>query len=169
MNAEKLIVVSVYQSSLRLSLHTFLFELRDNRRYVTWHERLLFLLVSYLFVIKNAGFIYVSNTQSGMLESPRVKVTFKAEPKTPKPSASNITIKNNKGKSDTVIVKELKKSDVVKLYSSSGKYQSSKTSTSSTATITVKQLGKGSGSVYVTVTRPGMNESDKVKKTYKAE
>lgn len=118
---------------------------------------------------KNAGFIYVSNTKSGMLESSRVKVSFKAEPKTPKPSASNITIKNNKGKSDTVIVKGLKKSDVVKLYSSSGKYLSSKTSTSSSATIAVKQLGKGSGSVYVTVTRPGMNESDKVKKTYKAE
>ena len=118
---------------------------------------------------KNAGFIYVSNTRSGMLESSRVKVSFKAEPKTPKPSASNITIKNNKGKSDTVIVKGLKKSDVVKLYSSSGKYLSSKTSTSSSATITVKQLGKGSGSVYVTVTRPGMNESDKVKKTFKAE
>ncbi|MFC9600204.1 hypothetical protein ACFTQL_20395 [Peribacillus butanolivorans] len=63
----------------------------------------------------------------------------------------------------------MKKSDVVKLYSSSGKYLSSKTSTSSSATITVKQLGKGSGSVYVTVTRPGMNESDKVKKTFKAE
>lgn len=118
---------------------------------------------------KNAGFIYVSNTRSGMLESSRVKVSFKAEPKTPKPSASNITIKNNKGKSDTVIVKGLKKSDVVKLYSSSGKYLSSKTSTSSSATITVKQLGKGSGSVFVTVTRPGMNESDKVKKTFKAE
>ncbi|MFF2498963.1 hypothetical protein [Peribacillus sp. NPDC058075] len=118
---------------------------------------------------KNAGFIYVSNTRSGMLESSRVKVSFKAEPKTPKPSASNITIKNNKGKSDTVIVKGLKKSDVVKLYSSSGKYLSSKTSTSSSATLTVKQLGKGSGSVYVTVTRPGMNESDKVKKTFKAE
>ncbi len=118
---------------------------------------------------KNAGFIYVSNTRSGMLESSRVKVSFKAEPKTPKPSASNITIKNNKGKSDTVIVKGLKKSDVVKLYSSSGKYLSSKTSTSSSTTITVKQLGKGSGSVYVTVTRPGMNESDKVKKTFKAE
>jgi hypothetical protein len=118
---------------------------------------------------KNAGFIYVSNTRSGMLESSRVKVSFKAEPKTPKPSASNITIKNNKGKSDTVIVKGLKKSDVVKLYSSSGKYLSNKTSTSSSATITVKQLGKGSGSVYVTVTRPGMNESDKVKKTFKAE
>ncbi|MFF2856886.1 hypothetical protein [Peribacillus sp. NPDC058002] len=118
---------------------------------------------------KNAGFIYVSNTKSGMLESSRVKVSFKAEPKTPKPSASNIMIKNNKGKSDTVIVKGLKKSDVVKLYSSSGKYLSSKTSTSSSATLTVKQLGKGSGSVYVTVTRPGMNESDKVKKTFKAE
>ncbi|MGE6613044.1 hypothetical protein ACQKFG_21370 [Peribacillus sp. NPDC076916] len=118
---------------------------------------------------KNAGFIYVSNTRSGMLESSRVKVSFKAEPKTPKPSASNIMIKNNKGKSDTVIVKGLKKSDVVKLYSSSGKYLSSKTSTSSSATLTVKQLGKGSGSVYVTVTRPGMNESDKVKKTFKAE
>ncbi|MBT2618465.1 MULTISPECIES: PPC domain-containing protein [unclassified Bacillus (in: firmicutes)] len=118
---------------------------------------------------KNAGFIYVSNTKSGMLESSRVKVSFKAEPKTPKPSASNITIKNNKGKSDTVIVKGLKKSDVVKLYSSSGKYLSSKTSNSSSATITVKQLGKGSGSAYVTVTRPGMNESDKVKKTFKAE
>lgn len=118
---------------------------------------------------KNAGFIYVSNTRSGMLESSRVKVSFKAEPKTPKPSASNIMIKNNKGKSDTVIVKGLKKSDVVKLYSSSGKYLSSKTSTSSSATLTVKQLGKGLGSVYVTVTRPGMNESDKVKKTFKAE
>ncbi|MFS0763262.1 hypothetical protein [Peribacillus phoenicis] len=118
---------------------------------------------------KNAGFIYVSNIRSGMLESSRVKVSFKAEPKTPKPSVSNITVKNNKGKSDSVIVKGLKKSDVVKLYSSSGKYLSKKTSTSSSATITVKQLGKGSGSVYVTVTRPGMNESDKVKKTFKAE
>src|SRR3954470_2045226 len=50
-NVEQLIALFAYQSSLLLSLHTFLPELRDNRRCVTWHERRRFLLVSYLFVM----------------------------------------------------------------------------------------------------------------------
>lgn len=57
-NAEQLIAVSVYQSSLRLSLHTFLFVLRDNKRFVIWHERPQFLLVSYLFLMLYVGIVH---------------------------------------------------------------------------------------------------------------
>ena len=39
-NTVQWIVAFAYQNNLHLSLHTFLYVLRDNRQFLTWHGRL---------------------------------------------------------------------------------------------------------------------------------
>jgi len=117
-----------------------------------------------------SGSVYITVKRIGMHESAKVKVAYYAEPVTPKPSTSKITITNYKGKYDKIYVSSLKKGDIVKVYTSKGKLlATSKSVTSTSATISTKQLGTKSGSVYITVKRIGMHESSKVKKTFSAE
>ena len=119
---------------------------------------------------QKSGSIYVSTTNSGLLESSRTKVAYKAE-SSPSLKASQVTIKNNKKKSDAITVKSIKKGDVIKVYSKSsgGKLLVSKKSGGTSVTLSVKQLGTKAGSVYVSVTNSGLLESSRVKKSYKKE
>ncbi|PQD96151.1 hypothetical protein CYL18_06000 [Pradoshia eiseniae] len=119
---------------------------------------------------QKAGKVYVSVTKTGLLESSRVGVSYKAEPSAPL-KASQLTIKNNKGKSDTITVKSIQKGDTIKVYTkaSGGKLLVSKKSAGTSTTLSVKQLGKNAGSVYISVTKSGLLESSKVKASFKKE
>ena len=119
---------------------------------------------------QKAGKVYVSITRSGLLGSSKTAISYKAEPSAPL-KASQIKVKNNKGKSDTITVKSIKKGDTIKVYNkaSGGKLLVSKKSAGTSTTLSVKQLGKKAGSVYVSVTKSGLRESSKVKMSYKKE
>ncbi|MFI2958658.1 MULTISPECIES: hypothetical protein [Priestia] len=84
--------------------------------------------------------------------------------KSPALKASQIKVTNNKGKDDVIAVSGISKGDIVKVYntSSKGTLLASKTSTGPSATLTTKQVGEKAGKVYVTVSRSGMSESDRV-------
>ncbi|KZE64102.1 hypothetical protein AWM68_13430 [Fictibacillus phosphorivorans] len=84
---------------------------------------------------------------------------------------SNVKVINNKSKSDSISVSGLAKGDVVKVYNSStkGTMLASKTSTGSSALLSIKQLGTKSGKVYVTVTKAGYTESNRVAVTFTGE
>ncbi|MCR2821449.1 NPCBM/NEW2 domain-containing protein [Lederbergia panacisoli] len=118
-----------------------------------------------------SGKVYVTLTRTDMSESAKIAVSYKAEKAvSPKISAKNVTVVNNKKKADTITVKGLKKNDVVKVYNSKGKLLiQSKKATSSTLKVSIKQLGTKSGKVYVTLSRTNMTESAKTAVSYKAE
>ncbi|MBK0291313.1 hypothetical protein IAE22_03335 [Bacillus sp. S34] len=84
--------------------------------------------------------------------------------KSPALKASQIKVTNNKGKDDVIAVSGIAKGDIVKVYntSSKGTLLASKTSTGPSATLTTKQVGEKAGKVYVTVSRSGMSESNRV-------
>lgn len=119
---------------------------------------------------QKAGKVYVSVTKSGLLGSSKTAISYKAEQSAPL-KASQIKVKNNKGKTDTITVKSLKKGDTIKVYNkaSGGKLLVSKKSAGTSTTLSVKQLGKKAGSVYVSITKSGLRESSKVKMSYKKE
>jgi hypothetical protein len=119
---------------------------------------------------KTSGKVYITSTSSGKAESKRLAITFGGE-QSDSLKTSKIKITNNKKKSDSVKVSGVVKGDTVKVYnaSSKGKLLVSKKSKGSTVSLTIKQLGKKSGKVYVTVTKNGMQESKRVKVTFKAE
>jgi hypothetical protein len=120
----------------------------------------------------DSGYIYISNTGSGMLESDRTKVSYSDEDESSSVSKDNVTITNNSGTSDTIYVTGLIKGDTVNVYNSSsdGSLLGSATASSSGyATVTIGQLGTGSGSVYISVETSGMLESDREKISYSAE
>lgn len=73
---------------------------------------------------------------------------------TSKPKTSNIAIKNNKGKKDTITVKGLKKGAVVQVYNSKSKVIAKGTSKGSSITLSVKQLGKNSRQSVCYCTKP---------------
>jgi hypothetical protein len=81
---------------------------------------------------------------------------------------SQIKIVNNKGKADTITVSGLTKGDKIQVYntSSKGKLLASKTSTGSTVTLSIKQPGTKSGKIYITLTRKGMTESNRIAVSY---
>lgn len=99
----------------------------------------------------------------------RSSYSFSVSNKTATPKASNVVIKNNKGKSDTITVKGLKKGSVVKVYNTKSKVIAKGTSKGSSLTLSVKQLGKNAGKVYVTVQEPQFKASSKVTVKYKKE
>lgn len=111
-------------------------------------------------------YYFVVRDEYNALEIP---YQFSISLKTPALSPKNVTVTNNKGKSDVVTVNGLKKNDTVKIYNSSGKSIASTKATSSKAVIYIKQLGTKAGKIYVTVTRPGMVESSRVGISYKGE
>lgn len=119
---------------------------------------------------QKAGKVYMTIMNDGLLESARTEISYKPEPSSPLKS-SQVTIKNNKGKSDAITVKGIKKGDVIKVYDKSGggKLLVSKTSNGSSTTLSVEQLGKSAGSVYVSVTNSGLLESARTKVSYTKE
>ncbi len=120
----------------------------------------------------NAGTVYVAVKSTSMNESARVAVDYVEEATSTAPSEGNITVTNNPaGTSDTVYVKGLYASDVVKVYNaaSSGKLLGNATATSTDATVTITQLGTDAASVYVSVASTGKTESSRTAAEYEAE
>ncbi|WNB92513.1 pre-peptidase C-terminal domain-containing protein [Bacillus sp. NEB1478] len=114
---------------------------------------------TYYFVVKNE------------YDSYNKAYDFKFYMKSNPVKAANVKVNNNKGKSDSVTVNGLAKGDVVKVYnaSSKGTLLASATSTGTSATLSIKQVGTKSGKIYVSVTKSGLAESDRVAVTYKGE
>jgi hypothetical protein len=121
----------------------------------------------------DAGSVYVSATSKGKLESDRTQASYSAKLISGAPSASNITIENNSGISDTMEVVGLQPNDVVKVYNSDqgGDLLGSATASSDNmkANVTIAQLGVSLGDVYVSVTTSGKTESVRTKVGYSAE
>jgi trimeric autotransporter adhesin len=122
---------------------------------------------------KNAGYVYITDTNKGLTESSRTPVYYAAENESDEISTDNVTITNNTGSSDTINVTGLAPLDKVTVYSAAteGKVLGTATvgSSSSDVTISIAQLGKTSGAVYISVISSSMLESDRVKITYSAE
>ncbi|MEH7415073.1 hypothetical protein V7266_07285 [Neobacillus drentensis] len=81
---------------------------------------------------------------------------------TPMLAPNQVTVKNNKGTSDSITVNGLGTGDVVKVYnaSSGGTLLKSGTAASTgVAAMSVTQVGQKSGKIYVTVTKSGWKES----------
>ncbi len=119
------------------------------------------------------GSLYLSRTTKGKFESTRVKADFTDEPTSDMINIENITITNNAGKADTIVVSGLSAGDTVRVYSeaSGGKPLSTATvsASSNQATMTVQQLGTSAGSVYITITSTGKMESNRIKVDYAPE
>ncbi len=122
----------------------------------------------------NAASIYVTVTSTNKLESLRTMKAYIAEPTTSTPTASNITVTNNKvGTSDTVVVTDLAPTDVVKVYSASTGGTALGNATvatgETTATVTIAQIGAAAGKVYVSTTTVGKVESARLAASYTSE
>jgi len=119
------------------------------------------------------GKVKVAVTSTGMSESNRITVTYKAENPSGGTVEANISVTNNAGKPDTVYITRLSAGDVVKVYDAllGGNSLGSTTVASgeTDATITIAQLGTASGNVYVTVASAGTSESKRVMAPYLAE
>ncbi|MEH7131293.1 Ig-like domain-containing protein [Neobacillus drentensis] len=83
--------------------------------------------------------------------------------------SSQVTIRNNKGKSDTVSVKGVTKGSRVKLFNSGGKPIGSWKAAGTTTILSVKQLGQTNGKIYISITRSGLKESKRVAVSYSGE
>lgn len=121
----------------------------------------------------DAGKVYVSVTSKGKLESDRTEAAYDGKTVSTKPNASNITVTNNAGISDTVELTGLQPNDVINVYDSAtgGSLLGTATvaSDSMAATATIAQLGSSSGNVYVSITSTGKIESSRTAKEYSAE
>jgi hypothetical protein len=119
-----------------------------------------------------AGNVYVSVTNKAKLESERVEKEYIEEATTPDPDENKIVAINNVGM-DLVLIYGLKSGDVVKVYDSAtdGKVLGTlKVAVNqSYATIAITQLGAIGGDIYISLTRTGLKESERVKKSVDAE
>ncbi|WHY66870.1 hypothetical protein [Neobacillus sp. SuZ13] len=90
---------------------------------------------------------------------------------TPAPSKSNAVIVNNKGKADVAKFKNIPVGATIKAYTTKtgGLPVRSLKSTTTSAELVFSQLGKVNGNLYVTVTIPGLIESDRVAISYLGE
>jgi hypothetical protein len=120
-----------------------------------------------------SGNIYVTITGYGKRESERISVYYPAEPTSDAPEAANITVTNNRGKSDTVYVSGLIEGDIVKVYNvaSNGSLLGNATVAEDYASVTIKitQLGTTAGTIFISVTSTGAYESDRTAISYSAE
>ena len=122
----------------------------------------------------DSGYIYISNTSSGMLESKRSEISYSSENRTKSIEEDNVTITNNSGSSDTIKVTGVTSGATITAYDSSdtttGNVLGSATASSTgSATITVSQLGSSSGKVYLTAKVSGKLESKTTSVSYSAE
>ena len=113
----------------------------------------------------DAGIIFVTVTSPGARESAAVSYPVPAAlTSEPILDLSGITVTNNAGNSDTVVVSGLTKNDKIRIYSDEAAMNllgSGTAAANGTATVTVPQLiaGDASGYVYITVTSAGTQES----------
>lgn len=119
------------------------------------------------------GNVFVSVTSKGKLESDSIKASYSGKTESAAPNASNITVTNNAGISDTVELTGLQPNDVIKVYDkdTNGSLLGTATvaSDSMAATVTIAQLGANSGTVYVSITSTGKIESRRIPVTYSGE
>lgn len=120
-----------------------------------------------------SGFIYVSVKSKNMQESERLEVRFPEESKADKLDDGNISVINNAGASDTVTVTGLETGDIIKVYNaaSGGKLLGTATvaASKSEVALSVSQLGTGEGTVYLTLSKKGVRESDRLPVGYSSE
>ena len=120
-----------------------------------------------------AGQVYVTVTGLVTTESDVTAKDYIAEAVADKLTADDITITNNSGINDTVIVENLEVGDIIKVYNDGTKTKVLGTAIvavgKTNTVVNVVQLGLDIGTVYITVTEYGKNESDTVPKTFVAE
>lgn len=139
------------------------------------------LVLSYPNLGNTADSIYVTIARKGERESAtRTEVPYSAAAKSTAPYAgptppSNVTVANNAGKSDLVVVSDLLVGDVVRVYRDNI-LTNTRTMAQyiiplgkSYATIPILQLGSDAGSIFVSVQSPNKLESDRTEITYIAE
>ncbi|MCK1971943.1 hypothetical protein LNK20_04415 [Bacillus safensis] len=118
---------------------------------------------------QTSGTLYISIKEPGLKEGNRVPIRYQGE-KSEALKASQVKINNLKNKNDIITVSKLKKKDVIKVYSTSGKLlAASKPATSSSIKLYVKQVGTKSGKVYITRSSDKMLESGKQTISFKGE
>ena len=119
----------------------------------------------------SAGYVYITVTNKGCLESERVKVPYQAEPLSSPLDPNKIVINNNVKSADTIYIPGLSGGDVIKVYNDNGKVLASKTVSSNAydLTISISQLGVEPGVVYITVTSKDLAESTPVLVEYEGE
>ncbi|WP_270171970.1 immunoglobulin-like domain-containing protein [Paenibacillus sp. SYP-B4298] len=111
-------------------------------------------------------------TKGNVTETKSFTVTVLKRVKTSQPAAANILVVNREqNQSDTIEVGGLQAGDVVRVYSALNVLLGTETvgAQATSATVTVAQLGTGGGTVLVSVTRAGLEESDKATVAYAAE
>lgn len=119
---------------------------------------------------KKAGTAYMTVQAAGERESAKVAVAYKAEPVSTKVNAKKVVVKNNKGKTnDTVVVKGVKKGDVLRFYDALGNGLGRVTATSTTVTFKTKSLKAKGGKLYISRMQTGKAVSKKVAVSYTAE
>ncbi|MEH7107318.1 hypothetical protein [Bacillus sp. JJ1764] len=122
---------------------------------------------------KIPGKVYISVIRSNKAESSRVAVAYTKEMVYPSQPlvVSQVEIKNNKNSADTIIVRDIAKGDVIKVYKAkTGSALWTKvTATGSNATISINQLGTEAGKVYISITRANMTESSRLEAAYAKE
>lgn len=122
------------------------------------------------YLSKGTYYFYVSRQYSWDDSALWKPYSFSISQQTPTPKKSNVVIKNNKGKNDTITVKGLKKGSVVRVYNAKkSKVLVKGTSKGSSLTLSYKQLGTKAGKVYVSVQNPGYTQSSKVAVPFKGE
>jgi DNA-directed RNA polymerase subunit H (RpoH/RPB5) len=122
----------------------------------------------------DTGSVYLSVTTKPLVESDRIEIAYDAEEQSTPLSVSNIIVTNNTtGTKDTLKISNVVAGDIIKVYR-----DSSTTTKLATLTITdgitkgtvnIDQLGISSGSIYITITKEGQLESDRIQVTYNAE
>ena len=119
------------------------------------------------------GTIYVSVKGANTLESSLTPVTFTTEEQTDAVSADSVSVTNNFGNNDTIVVTGLSANDTIAVYkdasSATALGSAAVTTYSAKATITVSQLGSGAGTVYITRTSTNKTESSRTAVAYSAE
>jgi hypothetical protein len=119
-----------------------------------------------------AGVIHITRQAGSSKESIRTTRSYAAEAATPFIESSDITITNNvTGIPDTIVVRNVKSSDNIKVYATRTDSTpiATTTATDTTAALSVNQLGQTAGSVFVSITRGTMAESSRTSRGYAAE
>lgn len=125
-------------------------------------------------ILKAAGgTVYVTVTTSIANESARTPKQYDPEPTTDAPSPENISVMNNYGMADVVIVSGLAASDKVKLFNSPTATAALAAVTADEASETIElpagKLSANGGKLYVSVESANKNESPRSVKVYESE
>ncbi|MGZ4113172.1 MAG: hypothetical protein ACXVP5_12115, partial [Tumebacillaceae bacterium] len=120
-----------------------------------------------------AGTVYVAVLGKNNMETSRTPVKYEAEPQTPMPDVSQLSLVNHKiSAPDTITVSGLHKGDVIKVYDKNGKTLLGTFTATKDGTNTFsksKLFGATASYVYISLTTTGMTESDLLQVNYSNE